>query len=145
MALKCTPRTFTKTIINVTADWKSTENTSLVFSKNASLEFIHCNFIHLIRTPPQGLSGMGSARYQGTYLELSLFFFYTGGYNSTERTRTIQLGLDIYNCVTGNFFIWMPMLMLLPMPRCRCWDFQMVFFINFSGTTYFVELSNGCF
>ena len=124
MALQCTSRTFTKTIVNVRADWRSTENSSLeTFSKNLSLEFILCDFIK---------NGLHHRDYlawvlQGTFFNILenflrgiSYFFYTGGYNSTERTRTSQLGLDIYNCVTGNVYIWMPMPMLLPMPRRRC-------------------------
>ena len=49
---------------------------------------------------------------QGTFFNILENFlrgitclFYTGNCDSAERTRTSQLGLDIYNCVTGNVYI----------------------------------------
>ena len=123
MALQCTSRTFTKTIVNVRPDWRSTENSSLetFFSKNASLEFIPCDFIKSELPSRDYLAWVLQGTLFNILKKLSLryhcYFFDTGRYSSTERTRTSQLGLDIYNCVTGNVYIWMPMLMLLPVPR----------------------------
>ena len=80
----------------------------LFFSKNASLEFIPCDFIKSELHHRDYLAWV----LQGTFFNILenflrgiSYFFYTGGYNSTERTRTSQLGLDIYNCVTGNVYI----------------------------------------
>ena len=89
------------------------------------------------RTPPQGLSGMDSARYlfsvfRKTFCQLSLYSFHTGGCNFTEEIfwniQYVELTFsskDNFNCVTDNVYIWMSMPMSVPMPRCRCQDSQM--------------------
>ena len=98
------------------------------FSKNGSLEFIPCDFIKNELHRRDYLAWV----LQGTFFNILenflrgiSYFFYQGNYDSAERTRASQLGLDKYNCVTGNVYIWMPMPMLLPMSRWRCRDFQM--------------------
>ena len=103
----------------------------LLFSKNPSLELIPCDFIKNELHRRHYLAWV----LQGTFFNVlenfskyHCYFFYKAGYNSTEMTRTSQLGLDIYNCVTGNVYIWIPMPMLLAMPRCRSWDFQKAFY-----------------
>ena len=106
----------TEKVLKIHPWWK------LFFSKNAGLEFFSCDFIkNELHHKDYTYFGKLSSRYH-------CYFFYTAGNNSTERTRASQLGLDIYNCVTGNVYIWMPMPMLLPMLRCRCRNFQMVIY-----------------
>ena len=81
----------------------------LFFSKNAVLEFSPCDFIKNELHHRDYLAWV----LQGTFFNIlenflggnHYYFFYTGGYNSTERTRTTQLGLDIYNCVIGSVYI----------------------------------------
>ena len=140
MALQCTSHTFTKTIVNVRPDWRSTENSSLVETFfQQKCKFIPCNFMKKNSTTGiiwHGFCKIPSLIFWKTFFEVSLLFFYRGCYNSTERTRTSQLGLDIYNCVTGNVYIWMPMSMLLPMPRCQCRYFQIAFY-QFFGDQLF--------
>ena len=79
-------------------------------SKNANLEFIPYDFIK---------NGLHHRDYlawilQGTFFNIlenilrgiTVISFIQDvlGYTPTERTRTSQLGLDIYNCVIGNVY-----------------------------------------
>ena len=82
----------------------------LFVSKNAGLESIPA--ILLKTNSATGIIWHGLCKvpffnmfFEKPCLRNHCYFFYTGGYNSTERTRTSQLGLDIYNCVTGNVYI----------------------------------------
>ena len=96
----------TEEALKIHSQWK------LFFSKNASLEFIPCDFIknglHQRDYLAWVLQGAFFSILENFLRSITLYFFYTGGYNSTERTRTSQLGLDIYNCVTGNVEMRMP-------------------------------------
>ena len=72
----------------------------LFFSKNASLEFIPCDFIKNELYHRDYLAWV----LQGTFFNILenflrgiSYFFYQGNYDSAERTRASQLGLDKYN------------------------------------------------
>ena len=79
----------------------------LFFSNNASLEFIPCDFLRNKLHHRDYLAWVLQGTFFNilkTFFKYHCYFFYTGGYNSTERTKTSQLGLDIYNCVTARTF-----------------------------------------
>ena len=108
----------------------------LFFSKSAGLESIPAILLKTNSTTgiiwhgfckvPFLIFGKLSSRYH-------CYFCYTGDYNSTERTRLVRQAMFIFQCRCHY--------------QCRDADAELSKwpFINLSGTTYFVELLNGCF
>ena len=110
--------------------WALTEETlkihpwwKLFFSKNASPEFIPCDFIKNELHHRDYLAWV----LQGTFFNILENFL--GGItviSFIQEVITLLKGLGLVSR-TRHLQLWMPMLMLLQMPRCRCRDFQMVF------------------
>ena len=119
----------------------------LFFSKNASLEFIPCDFIknelhhrdylawvlqgtffNILENFLQGITDISFIQEVITLLKR------LGVFSQDQTFATVQQEIFVFEC------------------RCRCHsqcrdahdDISKWPFINLSGTTYFVELSNGC-
>ena len=143
-------------------NWRSAENSDVstgkhpwwkfLFSKNAGLESIPVILLKTNSTTGNiwhGLCKVPLFSISENFLRgitvILLIQDFIPLLKMTEYIVYIELTFsskDNFNWVADNVYIRMPEPM--PIPRCRCWDFQMAF-IDLSGTIYFVRLLNGCF
>ena len=121
---------------------------NLFFSKNAGLEFIPCNFIK-------------NELYHRVYLAWVLpGTFFNILENFLQGITVISFIQEFINLLNGlglvsqeQTFTTVYQAMFIFEPRCRCYcqcrdddaEISRQPFISLSGTTYFVELSDGCF